>query len=258
MRVLLPPSESKRPGGGSAAFRGDALAAPALGPARERLHDALIALCSDPDAGLAALKLGERQRPEIEANAALRSSPTMAAMDRYTGVLYDALDAGGLDDPARAWLGEHALIQSAAFGLIAAGDLIPAYRLSASSSLPGLTLAGRRASVKAFWRAAHAEAPFDPTLCAIDLRSADYAALNPLPAGQPGGAVRVLGRDAAGVPRALNHFNKAGKGRVVRELATQRPEIASAADFVAWARSAGHEAAETPAGIDLVIAAAAG
>jgi cytoplasmic iron level regulating protein YaaA (DUF328/UPF0246 family) len=45
------------------------------------------------------LDLGPAQRDEITRNAELRTAPTSPAIDLYTGVLYDALDAltdGGL------------------------------------------------------------------------------------------------------------------------------------------------------------------
>ena len=61
----------------------------------------------------------------------------MAAIDRYTGVLYDALDAASLDASARRWLGRHVLIHSAPLGPVGALDRIPAYRLGAAASLPG-------------------------------------------------------------------------------------------------------------------------
>ena len=42
----------------------------------------------------AALGVSDKQDDEIARNAALWTSPTMPAVARYTGVLYDALDVG--------------------------------------------------------------------------------------------------------------------------------------------------------------------
>ena len=39
--------------------------------------------------------------------------------------------------------------------------------------------------------------------------------------------------------RALNHFNKLHKGRLVRALAESAPEIGSRADLLEWARGSG-------------------
>ena len=55
-------------------------------------------------AARAALGLSEGQTDELERNRALRSAPTRPAIEQYTGVLYDALDAGTLDAAARRWL----------------------------------------------------------------------------------------------------------------------------------------------------------
>ena len=61
----------------------------------------------------------------------------MPAIDRYTGVLFDALDAPSLDADAREFARETVVVHSALFGLVGALDEIPAYRLSHDSRLPG-------------------------------------------------------------------------------------------------------------------------
>ena len=86
---------------------------------------------------MAALKLGRTQASEVDRNRALTSSPTMPALDRYTGVLYDALDAPTLAPAAREFAGRHVLWHSARFGPVGALDLVPAYRLSHDSRLTG-------------------------------------------------------------------------------------------------------------------------
>ena len=65
---------------------------------------------------MAALKLGPKLADEVDANAALFTSPTAPALDRYTGVLFDALDAGSLSPAARARLA----VGSALFGVVGA------------------------------------------------------------------------------------------------------------------------------------------
>ena len=129
MLVLLPPSETKRPGGRRAPLDPAALSLPGLAPQREAVAAALVALSAEPERAARVLKLGATQLAEIDVNAALRDAPTMPAADRYTGVLYDALDAASLDAPARRWLGAHVMIHSAPFGPVGALDRIPAYRL---------------------------------------------------------------------------------------------------------------------------------
>lgn len=179
------------------------------------------------------LRLSERQRPAIGENAALLSSATMAAVDRYTGVLFDALDAASLEPKARAWLGAHALIHTAPFGPVGALDPIPSYRLAAGTSLPGL------APLRRVWADAVTGALRGVRPLVVDLRSQAYAALGPVPDETASTYVRVVTETADGAARALNHFNKKAKGELARRLATDRPELGSAEELCDWAHGAG-------------------
>ena len=90
--VLLPPSEGKADGGDGPPLDLAALSFPLLTPVRERLVSALErAARRSPDDLRAALGLSERQSEEVARNAALTSSPTLPALRRYTGVVYDVL-----------------------------------------------------------------------------------------------------------------------------------------------------------------------
>ena len=182
MLVLLPPSETKRAGGAGPPLAMSALSFPELDPLRKVLVDELVELARDVTASRAALGLSPRQDDEIARNAALVDSPTLPALHRYTGVLYDALDAGSLRGAAAARAAARLMVGSALFGLVRATDPVPAYRLSAGSVLPG------RPTLAARWRPL-----LDPVLAAlaadetvVDLRSGSYAALGRVP-----GAVTV-------------------------------------------------------------------
>ena len=234
MLILLPPSETKRPGGVRRPLDVASLALASLAPQREAIVEALVSLSDDPDAAARVLKLSARQHDEIAVNAALRSAPTMPAIDRYTGVLFDALDAAVLDASARRWLARHVLIHSAPFGPIGALDLIPAYRLAAGAVLPGLV------PLRRLWADAvtAALAQASPSFI-LDLRSEAYAALGPSPTDMPAAYVRIVTEGKDGTVRALNHFNKRAKGLLVRRLANERPRIRSRAGFVRWAEASG-------------------
>lgn len=229
--VLLPPSETKRAGGDGPALRLDALSSPDLTPLRTALVGELTELAGDVAAARKALGLSATQDAEIERNATLLTSPTLPAMERYTGVLYDALDVGSLRAAERARARARLAVGSALFGVVRADDLIPAYRLSASSKLPGSpTLASR-------WRPV-----LEPVLAqwaaddlVVDLRSGSYAGLGKVP-----GAVRVdvLAEHPDGRRTVVTHFNKAHKGRLARVLAASRSEPGDAAAVAAVARRA--------------------
>ncbi|SFS00370.1 hypothetical protein SAMN04487846_1371 [Microbacterium sp. cf046] len=234
MLILLPPSETKRSGGGRAALDLGALAFPQLRPQREAVLAALESLSNDPWIAARVLGLGATQLHEVAVNAAVRSAPTMAAIDRYTGVLYDALDAASLDAPARRWLGANAMIHTAVWGPVGALDRIPAYRLGASASLPGVP------SLRRVWADAVSAAIGDlAPRFTLDLRSEAYAALGPVPRSSASVYVRVVSEGPDGAVRALNHFNKHAKGALMSALARQRPRIGSLRALHQWAAAQG-------------------
>ena len=215
MLVLLPPSETKAAGGDGPPLDLDALTAQELTPVRAELVEALVKLADDVPAARVALGLSPKQDDEIARNAALWTSPTVPALRRYTGVLYDALDAGSMTRSQRARAGRRLAVGSALFGLVAAADPVPAYRLSAGSALPGLP------TLRALWKPA-----LGPVLAAVDdlvvdLRSGSYAALAPV-AGAV--TVEVLSERPDGSRSVVSHFNKAHKGRVARLLALTSAE----------------------------------
>lgn len=232
MIVLLPPSETKQSGGDGPPLRLDRLSFPELTGLRTDLVAETIALAADVPGARRALGLTAKQDAEIDRNAELGTAPTMPAIDRYTGVLYDALDIASLRGATAARARARLAIGSALFGLIRADDPVPAYRLSAASKLPGQpTLAAR-------WRPV-----LEPVLAEIaaaelvvDLRSGSYAGLGRIP-----GAVRinVLAEHADGHRTVVSHFNKAHKGRLARALATGRSEPDDAGKVAAVARRAG-------------------
>jgi len=229
--LLLPPSETKRDGGtDGTALDLAALSYPALHGHRRATVAALRALSRNVAESATALKLSDKQRFEIERNRVLHSSPLMPVMDRFTGVLFEALDAPTLDEGARDWLARHAVVHSALFGLVGAGDLIPAYRLSQDSRLPELSL-------KKHWSAAIAAELASVDGLTLDLRSEGYVALGA--AGEGSFYVRVVSAASDGTKKALNHFNKKGKGEFVRALATAGIDHPDVESLLAWAPQAG-------------------
>ncbi|MFC7927195.1 peroxide stress protein YaaA [Microbacterium laevaniformans] len=249
MLILLPPSETKRPGGRPRAVDIAGFALPELRAARESAVDALVALSADEERAAHVLKLSRRQREDIAHNATLRSAPTLPAVDRYTGVLFDALDAATLTAASRRWLGAHVLIHSAPFGPVSALDAIPTYRLAAGTALPGIP------PLRRHWAGEVTEAlrTAAPSFV-LDLRSEAYVALGPVPSDVASAYVRVVTIGEDGATRALNHFNKHGKGALVRRLAETRPRIATREALLAWAETAGVTLQDgAPGEIDLVV-----
>jgi cytoplasmic iron level regulating protein YaaA (DUF328/UPF0246 family) len=228
--VLLPPSETKRAGGDGGPLDLAGLSFAALNPVRARLLHALVTLAGDRPAARAALGLSPQQDDELARNAALCASPTLPVLERYTGVLYDALEVRTMTPAQRRRADARLAVGSALFGLVRAPDRVPAYRLSAGSALPGLP------TLRALWRPA-----LGPVLTAVDdlvvdLRSGAYAALAPV-AGAI--TVRVETARADGGRAVVSHVSKAHKGRVARILAATTAEPGDVVRVRALLRRAG-------------------
>ena len=212
MLVLLPPSEGKAAGGDGPPLDLAGLSRPALTPARERAVDALVhAARTDPERLRRALGCTPGQAEEVARDAVLRESPTLPALQRYTGVVYDALDHASLTGTARRRADASLVVASALFGLLGPRDRVPAYRLSGGTSVPGL------GSLAALWRPV-----LEPELAGarglvVDLRSGAYAALARVPRAV---TVRVL-RETGGQRTVVSHDNKHTKGRLARALCEQ-------------------------------------
>ncbi len=247
MLVLLPPSETKHTGGDGAPLDLAALSAPGLTPVRTELVEALVKLAGDVPAARTALGLSPKQDDEIERNAELWTAPTLPALHRYTGVLYDALDVPTLTRSQRARADRRLAVGSALFGLVRGTDRIPAYRLSAGSVLPGLP------TLRALWKPALSPVLADVGDLVVDLRSGSYAALAPVP-----GAVtlQVLSERPDGSRSVVSHFNKAHKGRVARLLASSTAEPSDVVGLRRLLRRAGlHVEHDGGTALTLVVAA---
>lgn len=249
MLVILPPSETKVSGGieGSHLELGR-LSFPTLGPLRAELVAELVGLATDDQASLDALKLGPKGLPEVVRNRELLHSPVMPAIFRYTGVLYDALGVASMDSSAQARAHRSIAVFSALFGLMCADDLIPAYRLSADSVLP----LGKPTSR---WPPLGPELWGSVSEFVLDLRSAAYRALAPLPDDR-GVFLSLVKPGERGQRPALGHHNKGVKGRLVRDLVVSGADISSVAELVAWGSAHGYtcDAASHAGGeIDLVV-----
>ncbi|MFB9236552.1 peroxide stress protein YaaA [Plantactinospora siamensis] len=262
MLVLLPPSEGKAvPARAGRPLDPAALSAPELSPARAAVLDALVELSAgEPDLARAALGLSPGQDDELRRNARLRTAATLRVDRLYSGVLYDALSLATLPAPARRLAGRSLLIFSALWGVLRTTDRVPPYRCSAGARLPGVGPLG------AYWRrelTATLPAAAGRRLV-LDLRSTGYASM-----WQPTGeladrtvAVRVLHEQRVGGElrrSVVSHFNKATKGRLVRDLliAGVRPrtpdELVTALRDLSYTVEAPDPAPGRPRRLDLVV-----
>lgn len=247
MLILLPPSEGKtRPESGPMLDLSQ-LSSPELNPVRQQLLNALVKLSGTKN-GASALGLGPKLHGELEHNQQLLQAPTARADEIYTGVLFSELDPASLDPAARVRLDQRVAIASALFGLVRPSDLIPAYRLSGSVTLP------RLGTVSSRWK------PVMPATISsladgglvVDLRSGTYVALGKPEKHIESVTIRVL-HEKDGKRSIVSHFNKATKGRIVRQLLTENVAADSEAEFVSALRDLGYTVESENGRIDVIV-----
>lgn len=245
MHLLLPPSESKRPGGRGRPLR---LGDDPLGTARRRVLDALLDLVSgDPQIAARALALPPGvAAAALAADARAGESATMPALRRYTGVVYDGFAVDTLAAAEQRLAMRRSWIFSGLFGVLRGDEPVPNYRVPAKAVLPGLGTAGtwwRPVLTEVLGRELHRG-------LVVDLRSTDYRAMwrpDAVTARRTIG-VRVLSPVPRGGHGVVSFTSKLSKGRLAAALV--RAEVAgspveSAADVVAvWRTCEG--AAATP------------
>lgn len=224
--ILLPPSEGKASGGTGPAVDLDSLSFPELEAERTTVCAALGTAMKKDEASRSKL-LGVKASALVAATAANRgvlTAPTMPAIERYTGVLYDALDVDSLSSRDRKRLDRQVLIFSGLWGVVRPNDLIPDYKLKM-----GATLA-RLGKLSTWWRATLSttiSATVDGTVVWNLLpKEHDNAWTPAVPDGRsacgPSAiiSVRFLDEGAAknGVRSftTVNHWNKLLKGALVR------------------------------------------
>lgn len=216
MIVLLPPSEGKAVPQSGPPLDLQNRRAPLRQPTQQVL-DALRRVCrDDPAQALKVLGINESQVHWLTVNAELGDSPTAAAHDIYTGVLYQALGYPQLSPRARQRADTMLWVASALYGVVQLGESIASYRMSGGTKLPGLT------NLPKLWQSPISSVIWDtdPTLI-VDMRSGAYANLWRPPEGLADRyvGVKVWQLDAKGHRTAVSHHNKATKGLLARELA---------------------------------------
>ena len=213
MRILLPPSEAKQPGG-----RGRPLGRRSRTRQLDRDADVVLAalarLLEQPEAAEKLKLPASVAEAALAANAAVLTGPTRPAIERYCGVVYEGLAVAALSPAARRRADRDVLIFSGLFGVVRGGDPVPDYRLPAKAVLPGIGVAGT------YWRPRLTEQL--PSLLGpepiLDLRSADYAAMwQPARGSAEAGrriVVRILSATPSGRLAVVSYNSKLAKGRL--------------------------------------------
>jgi cytoplasmic iron level regulating protein YaaA (DUF328/UPF0246 family) len=188
--------------------------------------DALIETSTRGDA-LERLMAGDTLADEVERNAMLWELPTRKAIDTYTGVVFDALDAASLEASAKRRLSGRLVITSGLWGAIRPNDRIPAYRLNICSRLVGLD------RLEPLWRQ---QVPDVLAGAAgrrgviVDARSSSYLAFGP-PTGLGDRTATVRVVRSVGDRSAPAYVAKQTRGYVTRYLLESRSDPSNPADL---------------------------
>ena len=236
MRILLPPSEGKSVGGDGPSLAELGFGTGPIGRHRARLCAAVERTSTRARrTAVTAFTLPDGVADAaILANAVVSATPTRPALERYTGVVYDGLQAPGMSVAERATADESVIVFSGLFGVLGGGEPVPAYRVPAASVLP------RIGAVGASWRPLLATA-LPPRLrdgLVLDLRSSDYAAMWRAPKGLAVVSVRILTEMPGGRLMVVSYASKLAKGRLARTLieraAAGEPATRAADVLRAW------------------------
>lgn len=220
--ILLPPSEGKAGGGEGPSWESvDQSFCELAGPRREVIAALGKAMGGSAEARSKLLGVKAARADEATvANLTVASSPTMAAIDRYTGVLYDALDYPSLPAKVRRGVDRQVVVFSGLWGTVRPTDPIPDYKLKMGATLPGLGKPAR------FWKPILSEALAEAinasgTGTVWDLLPNEHAAAwDPLIAGR---RIRVrflddVIKNGEQTLMTVSHWNKLLKGALVRHV----------------------------------------
>ncbi|MDQ2679245.1 MAG: peroxide stress protein YaaA [Actinomycetota bacterium] len=240
--ILLPPSEGKSDGGTGAPWAPGTMRHD-LDEQRARSMRALTQAMKWSTPRRAAL-LGVKGTSLDSATAANRDvvgSATLPAIERYTGVLYDELDAASWSARQRARAQDSIVIFSGLFGLVAPDDPIPNYKIKMGASLPRLGRLGT------WWRPSITAAlqPLVEGRRVWNLLPNEHDAAWTAPGDAELATVKFFDERPDGTLTTVSHWNKLLKGALVR-LLLDRPGVAPA-DLDGWDHPLGYrlESVET-------------
>jgi len=138
--ILLPPSEGKFSGGDGLPWFKNTQSFPELESARKEVIKALKTAMEAPIGERSKLLgVGESKTDEAtKANLSVDTGKTSPAIERYTGVLYDALEYGSLSSKLKKRVDSQVVIFSGLWGILRPGDHVPDYKLKMGAKLPVL------------------------------------------------------------------------------------------------------------------------
>ena len=212
MKILLAPSETKKPGG-EKPFEVNSLLFKELLPYRNKLLHLYINILQKGDMKELSKMFGLKKEADILLHKKdIIHEPVMKAIERYTGVAFDHLSYETLNEHAKHYIDEHVILFSNLFGVLRACDEIPEYRLKQGEPVSNI-------KVEKYYHE-HLGKVMDEHLSdndILDLRAGFYDKFY-----KPSKPYTTLKFMKEG--KVVSHWAKAYRGIVLREVAKARIE----------------------------------
>jgi len=220
LKILLAPSETKKEGGDSKFDLNSLMLSQKLTPAREELFNEYNKIVTSNNLEQLSKMFGLKKEADIlKYSKDISSTPTLKAIQRYTGVAFDHLEYESLEQEAQEYIDKNVILFSNLFGAIKANDKIPLYRLKQGETIGELNPAK-------IYKTALKE-PLDNYLeneDIIDIRAGFYDKFY-----KPNKQYTTLKFLKGG--KVVSHWAKAYRGIVLKHIAQN--QITTIANFIA-------------------------
>jgi cytoplasmic iron level regulating protein YaaA (DUF328/UPF0246 family) len=137
MKILLAPSESKN-SGGSGKFTLEQLSFRELTPTRKELVAKYEQILQSGNIEQIKELFGIKKEQELQKYLQGLNTPTLKAIERYSGVAFDYIEYSNLEQSAKEYIDKNVILFSNLFGPILASDPLPLYKVKQGSTLDGI------------------------------------------------------------------------------------------------------------------------
>ena len=212
IHILLAPSETKSEGGSLAALNQNSFMLKELYSQREEIFFAYKEMIQREDFAELSQKFGIKKEKDIQKYLLdITENPTKKAIERYTGVAFDAIEYENLDKASQEYIDENVMLFSNLFGPVLASNHLPLYKLKQGEKLDGIAIDNHYKN--SFTGALDEYLSGD----IIDLRAGVYEKFYKI--SKPYTTFKFL-KDG----KVVSHWAKAYRGKLVKILAQEKLE----------------------------------
>lgn len=141
MKILLAPAETKKQGGNSPSYKKENFFFEDFNYIRNKIVNEYEKLLETKSLEELSLWFGLKNKKECERYASsILNKPTIKAIQRYTGVAFDAIDYEKLSLKEQQYCDNNVILFSNLFGPLKGDDLIPDYKFKQGAVLQSIDL----------------------------------------------------------------------------------------------------------------------